>query len=76
MSVMTIERIRLTFDVPDPVRRALNIIAARRASTVGEVIAELVQDNYPDAVAEANKAIAEGQRPKRGRRPNPKDGGA
>lgn len=73
MSVMTLERIRLTFDVPDPIRRALNIVAARKASTVGEIIAELVQEAYPDAIADANKAIAEGQRPKRGRRP--KEGG-
>lgn len=71
MSVMTAERIRLTFDVADRVRRALNIVAARKACTVGDVIAEMTEDKYPDALEDADKAIAEGQRPKKGRRPKP-----
>ena len=59
MSSMTIERIRLTFDVPDRVRRALNIVAARRVCSVGDIIAELTEEAYPDALADAGSAHLE-----------------
>jgi hypothetical protein len=66
------ERIRLTFDVSERVRRALNIYAARMGIPVGEVIEGLVVEHLPEDVAFAERSIAEGKPspgPKRGRRP-------
>lgn len=66
------ERIRLTFDIPDRVRRALNIEASKLNLTVGEVIERLVEENLSENLAIADKAIADGAPPsqiKRGRKP-------
>ena len=70
------ERIRITFDVTDRVRRALNICAARRDIAVGRVIEELVEQGLPDDIHLADEAISSGSdggKPKRGRRPKTKD---
>jgi hypothetical protein len=75
MLAMT-DRIRITFDVPDRVRRALNICAARRDLSVGGVIQELVELVLTDDLATADKTIAEGQGPSRPRRGRGQKGGA
>jgi hypothetical protein len=60
MLVATEPRIRLTFDVPDRVRRALNIAASRTACTVGQVIQQLVEDALGEDLDIAGHAIAKG----------------
>ena len=72
MPVMSAERIRLTFDVPDRVRRALNIAAARRGVPVGEIIEEMTEECLPDDLSLADRTIAQGAEPpkqKKGRKP-------
>lgn len=66
------ERIRITFDVPEDVRRALNIRAARSAMSVGEIIELLVVEGMSDDLEIARRSLAEGKpapNPKRGRKP-------
>ena len=58
------ERIRLTFDVPDRVRRALNLAASGQSITVGEVIEQLVVQGLPDELKLADEFIARGEKPK------------
>jgi len=70
MSTMTQERIRITFDVPDRVRRALNIAAAETNETVGEIIERMTGELLQEQLSRADEIIAKGvQSPKRGRRP-------
>ena len=67
------ERIRLTFDVPEEVRRALNIAAARQGKSVGEVIEQLAEEALPEDMEIARRAIAEGESsgPRKGRKNKP-----
>lgn len=67
------DRLRLTADVPDRIRRALNIRAARLGISVGEVVTGLVEDGMADDLSIADRSIAEGKvdAPKRGRKPRP-----
>lgn len=51
-------RIRLTFDVPDRVRRALNIAASERNETVGEVIESLTEELLSEQLSRADEVIA------------------
>lgn len=60
MPLMATERIRLTFDLPERVRRALNVLAARKGLTVGEAIEQLVEEHCPEDLAIADRAIEEG----------------
>lgn len=62
------ERIRITFDVPDDVRRALNIYAARKNLSVGEVIEAMSRKYLPDDLALARKSIEEGDPPPKARK--------
>lgn len=55
------ERIRVTFDIPDSVRRALLIYAAEHDTTVGAVIAEMTRDYLPEHVKQAEHAIESGR---------------
>lgn len=52
-------RTRLTFDVSERVRRALNIAAARQAKTLGEVLEELAEAVIPEDLASADRSIAD-----------------
>lgn len=65
------ERIRVTFDVPDPVRRAIAAYAADNNLSVGEVIELMATDYFPDYVQRAEAAIASGVKlpPRKGRPP-------
>lgn len=68
------DRIRITFDVPDRIRRALNIEASRKGLSVGEVIESLVTEHCKISLKVADDSIAEGQPTgtnPRGRRPKP-----
>ena len=73
------ERIRLTFDVPDRVRRAINICASRLTISVGEVLEGLVDGTIPplrEELAFADRAIEEGRpasKSKPGRKPKARD---
>lgn len=72
MLTMTDKRPKVTFDVPERVRRALAIFAAERNCTIGEAIEGLVTEHLPDHLSQADRAMATGQAgpvPKRGRRP-------
>lgn len=62
------ERIRLTFDVPERVRRALNIYASRKGITVGEAIEQLSEELLAEDLALADRSIAEGDQPPKPRR--------
>lgn len=66
------ERIRITFDVSERVRRALNIHAARMGCTVGEIIETLVSTYLTADINLADQAISSGEntgKKKRGRPP-------
>jgi len=54
------ERTRITFDVSERVRRALNIAAARKGMSVGDIIEEMAERQLHDDLAIADRAIAEG----------------
>ena len=54
------ERIRITFDVPDRIRRALNIEASRRGVTVSQVIEGLIEEHCEASLSMADQSIAEG----------------
>lgn len=53
------DRIRLTFDVPERVRRALNVAAARKGDSVGDVIEWLAEQLLAQDLEIADRAIAE-----------------
>lgn len=63
MSLMADTRIRVSFDVPDRVRRALNIAAARLNLSAGEVVEFLFERYMQDDLTIADKAITEGLPP-------------
>ena len=67
------DRIRITFDVPERVRRALNIRASRINKSVGHVIEWMTGQLLADDLALADKTIEEGAavEGKRGRKPHP-----
>jgi len=72
MTTMTEPRVRTTFDVPERIRRALNIRAARLGQSVGDIIAEIVQDHFQDDLHLAENALSHGSeagKSKRGRKP-------
>lgn len=74
MPTMAPDRIRLTFDVSDRVRRALNARASLENVTVGEVIEALAEAGLPQELSMADIKIAKGEpapAPKRGRKPRP-----
>ena len=64
-------RTRLTFDVSERVRRALNIAAAEQALTLGQILERLAEAGIPEALASADRAIAknEAHTSKPGRKP-------
>ena len=69
MPVMA-ERIRITFDAPERVRRALNIRAARTGISVGQIVEQLVEELMAEDLALADEALNAGDdsgRNKRGR---------
>ena len=68
------ERSRVTFDLPEPVRRALLIYAAEQNLTVGEVIEQMAAELIPSHVAQAERAVAAGEAKlsRKGRPPKPK----
>jgi plasmid stability protein len=69
MAVMATERIRLTFDVPDRVRRALGIRAARKNASVGQIIESMAEQLLQKELADADEEIAaESSKPKEPRR--------
>jgi len=69
------ERIRLTFDLTDRTRRALNIAAGRFNCSVGEVVEGLCEgtiDDLREDLAVADRTIESNiqlPKPKRGRKP-------
>lgn len=67
------ERTRVTFDIPEPIRRAIAIYAAERNYSVGQVIEEMARECIPAHITRAEEAIAEGDtRPvRKGRPPKP-----
>ena len=72
MLTMNEKRPKVTFDVPERIRRTLAIIAAEQNCSVGDVIERLVIRNHPTQLERADRAIAEGEitpPPKRGRKP-------
>ena len=62
------ERTRLNFDVPDRVRRAVNIVAAAEGVSIGMLIERIWEAHFPESLAQADKAIASGITVKPGRR--------
>lgn len=54
------ERIRVTFDIPEPVRRAIAIYAAETNQSVGQVIEQFAGELIPDHISRAEEAIAAG----------------
>lgn len=66
-------RTRLTFDVSDRVRRALNIAASRKAKTLGQVLEWMMTELLADDLASADRSIAEDEphKSKPGRKPKP-----
>ena len=67
------ERIRVTFDVSDAVKRAIAIYAAEQNLTVGQVIERMAAEHIPDHIAQAERAIESGEKreSRRGRPPKP-----
>jgi hypothetical protein len=68
------ERIKITFDVPDKVRRALAIAAGSRDKTVGQVIEWMAEQLLTEEMEFAARAISRGDpepkgKPGRKRRP-------
>lgn len=53
------QRSRVTFDVPERVRRALNIVSARKGRSIGEILEEVAEQLFPEDLELADKAIAE-----------------
>lgn len=66
------DRTRKTFDVPERVRRALGIEAAKKGISVGELIEILAERNLQKALQDADEELAAGTPPpktRRGRKP-------
>ncbi len=79
MSVATLDpmaRTRLTFDVSERVRRALNIAASRKAKNLGTVLEWMCEAMIPDDLASADRSIAEDEphKAKPGRKPKGNEG--
>ena len=53
-----VEKRRVTFDVPEVARRAISMFAAERDITFGEALLVLAQQQIPDFVDRAEKALA------------------
>lgn len=64
-------RVRITVDVPEEHRRALNMAAAERNLSAGGLIETLLDERFPDLIERARKTLAAGEAApgKRGRRP-------
>lgn len=78
MSSATIERMartRLTFDVSERVRRALNIAASRKAKTLGWVLEWMMEQTLKEDLESADRSISEDQphTSKPGRKPKGKE---
>lgn len=72
MPTMTEKLTKVTFYVPERIRRALAIVSAERNAPVGELITAIVEEQFPDQLSQADRAIAEGTdagKSKRGRKP-------
>jgi len=59
MLAMNERRARMTYDVPERVKRALNIRASRRDRSVGDLITEWVESTFTTELALADESIAE-----------------
>lgn len=72
--MLVMDRIRLTLDLTDRARRALNIIAARTTKTAGEVVEAMLEAQHPEDLAIADRSIEEYEpaKSKRGRKPKGK----
>lgn len=56
------ERTRVTFDIPESVRRAIAIYAAEQSLTVGQVVEQMATRCIPEAIAQAERAIESGEK--------------
>lgn len=72
IGLMEEKRVRVTIDLPERIRRALYIRAARLNTSTGELVEGLIAEHFPEDVKLADDAISSGAAPpkgKPGRRP-------
>lgn len=77
MSLMAEARFKQTFDIADRTRRALASFAGSENLTIGQAIDRLVEQQLPEFLAIADRAIAKGEpaeKSKPGRRSKPRPG--
>ena len=67
MPLMTEANVKLTAYVRERIRRALNIHAARRGKSVGDVISELVLSSLARDLELADEELGGGAEPAKGR---------
>lgn len=74
MSVL-MERVRVTYDLPEDVRRGIAIYAAEQGISFGQAVEQFANDAIPSHIEQARRAIEAGDRPppKKGRPPRKRD---